>query len=31
MLLVDLARESGLRVRQRRLERSVFEVHISSA
>src|SRR5689334_9879217 len=31
MLLVDLARESGLRVRQRRLERSVFEVNISPA
>jgi len=31
LLLADLARESGLRVRQRRLDRSVFEVRIDRA
>jgi hypothetical protein len=31
LLLADLARESGLRVRQRRLDRSLFEVRIDQA
>jgi hypothetical protein len=31
LLLADLARESGLKVRQRRLDRSLFEVRITGA